>query len=79
MASVTSTGILSNGDMKAGMETTRAEGGSEWRRVRGYLGEHVITDWIGDDPRYAERQEAAQRRLFGELRFTNEPSPRSRS
>jgi hypothetical protein len=57
------------------METVQSEGGAEWRRVQVWFGEHLISDWIGDDPQYAARLEAAQRRRFIKLRVTNEPTP----
>ncbi|GAA3598621.1 hypothetical protein GCM10022235_83040 [Kribbella ginsengisoli] len=59
------------------METVQSEGGAEWRRVQVWFGEHLISDWIGDNPRYAARLEAAQRRRFAKLRVTNEPTTRS--
>jgi hypothetical protein len=68
----TSTEISSNGEMRQ-METAQAEGGVEWRRVQVWFGPHLIVDWFGDDPQFAARLEAAQKRRFAELRVTNEP------
>ncbi|MGC4939304.1 hypothetical protein [Kribbella sp. DT2] len=59
------------------METAQAEGAAEGRRVQVWFGEHLISDWIGDDPRYAARLAAAQRRRFAKLRVTNEPTARA--
>lgn len=54
------------------METMRNQGGAEWRRVQVWFGEYLISDWIGDNPQYAARLQAAQLRRFTKLRVTNE-------
>ncbi|TCC64449.1 hypothetical protein E0H73_08615 [Kribbella pittospori] len=51
--------------------TAPGERECELRRIQLWLGDHLISDWIGD-PGHASRYEAAMRRLFRALRMTNE-------
>ncbi|WP_272948834.1 hypothetical protein [Kribbella speibonae] len=39
------------------------------------MGNYAITEWTDDGPQYADRQLAAERRLFGKLSYTRESKP----